>query len=194
MKNRKTKITLAVSLLIAAIIAAVVFIMLQSTSDYVGNVTAVSNQTTYKPFKNWNHGESPGYSVSGIPVFPEHVLGLEPAWSEENVQGEVLPHIIYADDFRVNISTASRNPLFTKSGSFVLYTTEYTIEKNENFTSGEEYVFEKELDYTDINSLENLYSYLRTAESGEYLLQFNIWWRNGKGYGSSVQYFFKIII
>ena len=190
----KKKIIFAVFIFVTVVIGVVIFAITQTTSEYVGNVTVVSNQTTYKPFSNRNHGESPKYSVSGIPVFPEHVLGLETPWSEENVRGEVLPNVIYTDDFRVNISSASFNPLFTKSGSFVLYTNEYTIEKSDIFNSGEKYVFETAVEYTDISKLKNLYSYLRTAETGEYLLQINIWWRDGKGNGSSMQYYFKIIV
>jgi hypothetical protein len=190
MKKRKTKVIFAVLIFVVVIIGVVILAM----SEYVGNVTVVSNQTTYKPFSNRNHGESPKYSVSGIPVFPEHVLGLETPWSEENVRGEILPNVIYTDDFRVNIRSASLNPLFTKSGSFILYTTEYTIEESDVFDSGEEYVFETAIEYTDINNLEKLYSYLRNADTGEYLLQIHIWWRNGRGYGSSIQYFFKIIV
>ena len=162
---------------------------------YVGSVTVISNQTEYEPFSNWDHGYSPEMSISGIPVNPEHVLGLEPPWSEYNVEGQVLPHVFYANDFQVNISPVSANPSFSISGSFVLYKNEYTIETTDWYgTEHEEYIFEIAVSHTDIANLENLYGYLLTAEMGEYLLSISIWWSNGAGYGSSMQYYFKIIV
>jgi len=162
---------------------------------YVGSVTVVSNQTTYEPFSNWNHGQTPELSVSGIPVSPEHVLGLEPPWSEYNVRGQVLPHVIYANDFHVNISPVSASPSLSIRGSFVLYKNEYTIETIDRFDyEYEEYIFEIAVSDTDIANLKDLYSYLHTAEMGEYLLSISIWWGNDAGYASSMQYFFKIIV
>jgi len=169
--------------------------------SYTGNVRIISNQTEYKPFENWNHGYGGGMSASGSAMRPEHVLGLADGYSEYNTRGQILPDVIYADDFELIIDTELiRNGVFIfdykREGSFTLYKNEYTVE-----TIPPEYDWDIPRDvYTftkvtegDIDNPDKLYERLSALESGEYILRIGIWW-HGEDAGSSLDYHFKIIV
>jgi hypothetical protein len=168
---------------------------------YVGHVRVASNQTEHKPFENWNHGYSEGLSATGFALGPEHVLGLAKGFSEHNTQGQILPHVIYADDFELTVpGSLVRHGVFifdyNRQGSFILHKNEYTVEtiqpEYDWSIPYDKFTFTKITD-GDIDTLDKLYSALSEAESGEYILSLYIWW-HGEDSGSSYDYHFKIII
>jgi len=142
----------------------------------IGTVSVTSGGVTYEPLRNWNHGYGDGMSVSGFAMSPQHALGLVAEIPLGNVHG-VLPNVIYADDFKININGDDLISIL-----YILYKNEY----------------EGEFEYKVVSRTDGIddpgcvIQCLSEAAVGEYILDVSIWWGNDYA-GSSFQYFFKII-
>lgn len=144
---------------------------------YIGSVRVVAGGTEHIALENWHHGFTPEVSASGIPRSPEEVA-------------DELSPFSFEGDFQIVIEgTFAGEPNYY---FYKLTDGEWNIVLAVYNRGGTEQIFVTH--GRPIGEWERVYaeSFLDLLESGEYILDVDLWWSNSRA-GSAYQNFFRFI-